>query len=94
MQEVWKVSTTAGTKRVKKGTSIHEASSSSHSTKEPEMPTKSSSSILPFTFAASQSSVPPDSAQVSFHLFLLKTVLLGTRCRGHVTQMQLHERMI
>lgn len=40
-QEVWKVSTTAGARRVKKGSSIHEASSScSHTTKESEVPSK------------------------------------------------------
>ena len=43
MQEVWKVSTTAGSKRVKKGSSTHEAStSSSHTMKENEVPSKSS----------------------------------------------------
>lgn len=77
-QEVWKVSTTAGSKRVKKGAAIHEASSSSHSTKESEMPTKSSSSILPFTFAPSQSSVPPDSAQVSKLQNLKANIVCGS----------------
>ena len=58
MQEVWKVSTTAGSKRVKKG-SAHEASaSSSHTTKENEVPSKSSV----FTSSTSQA----DSTQVSY----------------------------
>ncbi|XP_015579784.2 protein SABRE [Ricinus communis] len=40
-QEVWKVSTTAGARRVKKGPSIHEASSSyGHSTKESDVTSK------------------------------------------------------
>ncbi|GMN40176.1 hypothetical protein TIFTF001_009410 [Ficus carica] len=56
-QEVWKVSTTAGSKRVKKG-STHEASaSSSHTTKENEVPSKSSV----FTSSTSQA----DSTQAS-----------------------------
>ncbi|KAJ7958900.1 Golgi-body localization protein domain isoform 1 [Quillaja saponaria] len=44
-QEVWKVSTTAGSRRVKKGSSIHEPSaSSSHSTKESDAASKSGAS--------------------------------------------------
>lgn len=39
MQEVWKVSTTAGLKRVKKGSSVHEASTSGGlSVRETEVP--------------------------------------------------------
>lgn len=45
-QDIWKVSTTAGLKRVKKGSSSQEASvSSSQSTKELEISSKTSSSI-------------------------------------------------
>ena len=58
MQEVWKVSTTAGARRVKKGSSTQEASAStSHSTKESENSSKS---------GTSQPSVLADPAQVSF----------------------------
>ncbi|KAE9609094.1 putative FMP27, GFWDK domain-containing protein [Lupinus albus] len=63
-QEVWKVSTTAGARRVKKGTSIHEApASTSHSTKESEASSKSGISAMLFP-ATSQPSVHVDSAQV------------------------------
>ncbi|XP_028061949.1 protein SABRE-like [Camellia sinensis] len=63
-QEVWKVSTTAGSKRVKKGSSMHEASgSSSHPTKEFEVFSKSSTSAVPLTSGTSQSSA--DSSQGS-----------------------------
>ncbi|KAF3447266.1 hypothetical protein FNV43_RR12446 [Rhamnella rubrinervis] len=58
-QEVWKVSTTAGAKRVKKGSSVHEApASSSHIVRESELPFKSSA-------AASQHSPHADSSQAS-----------------------------
>ncbi|XAR62068.1 hypothetical protein NMG60_11016663 [Bertholletia excelsa] len=61
-QEVWKVSTTAGLKRVKKGSSMPEAStSSSHTTKEPEA--KSNTSLLPFASGSSQSSLNADPSQ-------------------------------
>ncbi|XP_061345729.1 protein SABRE-like [Gastrolobium bilobum] len=64
-QEVWKVSTAAGARRVKKGSSVHEASASSgHSTKESKASSKSSISAMLFP-ATSQSSVQVDSAQVS-----------------------------
>lgn len=47
-QEVWKVSTTAGARRVKKGPSSHEASSScSHTTKESDVPSKVIGSSAP-----------------------------------------------
>ncbi|KAL7208123.1 hypothetical protein ACSBR1_029976 [Camellia fascicularis] len=63
-QEVWKVSTTAGSKRVKKGSSMHEAAgSSSHPTKEFEVFSKSSTSAVPLTSGTSQSSA--DSSQGS-----------------------------
>ncbi|XP_057973448.1 protein SABRE [Malania oleifera] len=64
-QEVWKVSTTAGSKRVKKGSSIHETSAlGSHPTKESEVASKSSTSVVPFTSGTNQS-VNADSAQAS-----------------------------
>lgn len=67
MQEVWKVSTTAGSKRVKKGSSVQEASaSSSHQAKESEVLPKSSAPVAPFTLISSQSSHHADSTQVSF----------------------------
>ncbi|KAF8411348.1 hypothetical protein HHK36_003895 [Tetracentron sinense] len=66
MQEVWKVST-AGSRRVKKGTSVHEASTSSnHSTKETEVPSKSTAPAAPLiTPGGGQSSAHCDSSQVS-----------------------------
>ncbi|OIW02537.1 hypothetical protein TanjilG_12851 [Lupinus angustifolius] len=64
-QEVWKVSTTAGARRVKKGSSVHEASaSSSHSKKESEASSKSSFTSMLFP-SSSQPSVPADSARAS-----------------------------
>nr|XP_048331916.1 protein SABRE isoform X1 [Ziziphus jujuba var. spinosa] len=61
-QEVWKVSTTAGSKRVKKGLSIHEApASSSHTTKEIEPSSKSGV----FAPASDQPSLHADSTQTS-----------------------------
>lgn len=66
IQEVWKVSTTAGSKRVKKGSSMHEAStSSSQPTKEFEVSSKSNTSGLTLTSGTSQSSSHADSSQVS-----------------------------
>ncbi|KAJ4962833.1 hypothetical protein NE237_022772 [Protea cynaroides] len=66
-QEVWKVSTTAGSKRVKKGTTSHEpVISCSHSTREPDAPSKSSAPATSvITSGASQSSGFLDSSQVS-----------------------------
>ncbi|XP_062099220.1 protein SABRE [Humulus lupulus] len=59
-QEVWKVSTTAGSKRVKKGSSTHETpASSSHTTKENEFPSKPSVSMS----SSSQPSLLSDSCQ-------------------------------
>ncbi|KAK7275853.1 hypothetical protein RIF29_16979 [Crotalaria pallida] len=64
-QEVWKVSTTAGARRVKKGSSVHEASaSSSHSKKESEASSKSTFSTKLFP-SSSQPSVPVDSSRAS-----------------------------
>jgi len=65
LQEVWKVSTTAGARRVKKGSSVLEASaSSSQSAKESETSSKSGISAMLFP-ATSQPPVHADSAQVS-----------------------------
>ncbi|KAH7846573.1 hypothetical protein Vadar_015665 [Vaccinium darrowii] len=65
-QEVWKVSTTAGLKRVKKGSSMHEASaSSSQATKEFEVSSKSNTSGVAFTSGTCQSSSHADSSQGS-----------------------------
>lgn len=65
IQEVWKVSTTAGARRVKKGSSVLEASASnSHSIKESETSSKSGISAVLFP-ATNQPSVHVDSAQVS-----------------------------
>lgn len=64
-QEVWKVSTTAGARRVKKGSSVLEASaSSSQSAKESETSSKSGISAMLFP-ATSQPPVHADSAQIS-----------------------------
>ncbi|XP_061371719.1 protein SABRE isoform X2 [Gastrolobium bilobum] len=64
-QEVWKVSTTAGARRVKKGSAVLETSASSnHSTKESETSSKSGISTMLFP-ATSQPSVNVDSAQAS-----------------------------
>ncbi|XP_043712424.1 protein SABRE isoform X1 [Telopea speciosissima] len=66
-QEVWKVSTTAGSKRVKKGTSSHEpAISSSHSTRESDVPSKLMASATSVIISgANQSSGSIDSSQMS-----------------------------
>ncbi|GFP89565.1 upf0378 protein kiaa0100 [Phtheirospermum japonicum] len=62
-QQVWKGSTTAGLRRVKKGTSVHDASpSSSQSTKDAET-SKSSTSAFAVLTATNQSSA--DSSQAS-----------------------------
>ncbi|XWS25397.1 hypothetical protein CRYUN_Cryun27aG0064900 [Craigia yunnanensis] len=61
-QEVWKVSTTAGARRVKKGSSNHDASASgSHSMKESEVSSKPSVSCTSIT----SQPVPAGSAQAS-----------------------------
>ncbi|XP_048437446.1 protein SABRE-like [Pyrus x bretschneideri] len=65
-QEVWKVSTTAGAKRVKKGSLVPEISALSGQTnKESEASSKASASAP----ATSQSSVRADPLQVRFLLF-------------------------
>ncbi|KAJ8551108.1 hypothetical protein K7X08_000478 [Anisodus acutangulus] len=64
-QEVWKFSTTAGSRRARKGSSIQEAPmSSSHLTKDPQVSAKSSNSALP-VISTSQVSSSADSSQVS-----------------------------
>ncbi|XVF36567.1 hypothetical protein REPUB_Repub19eG0068700 [Reevesia pubescens] len=61
-QEVWKVSTTVGARRVKKGSSNQDASASgSHSTKESDVSSKPSVSSTSIT----SQSPPADSAQAS-----------------------------
>ncbi|KAG5064000.1 Protein SABRE [Glycine soja] len=62
-QEVWKVSTTAGARRLKKGSSVNEASASS-ATKESEAPSKSTITAMLFP-SSNQSSAQVDSAQAS-----------------------------
>lgn len=63
-QEVWKVSTTAGGRRGKKGFSMHEASTSgSQLTKEPEALSKQSASAVPSTPLTNQ--LLTDSPQAS-----------------------------
>ncbi|XP_020218640.1 protein SABRE isoform X1 [Cajanus cajan] len=63
-QEVWKVSTTAGARRVKKGSLLEASASSSHSIKESEASSKSGISAMLFP-TTSLPSVHVDSAQAS-----------------------------
>ncbi|XP_022728696.1 protein SABRE-like isoform X2 [Durio zibethinus] len=75
MQEVWKVSTTAGARRVKKGSSNHDASASgSHSTKESEVSSKPSVSCTSITIQP----VPADSPQASKLQDLKSNVVSGS----------------
>ncbi|KAL6573245.1 hypothetical protein OROHE_001704 [Orobanche hederae] len=77
-QQVWKGSTTAGLKRVKKGTSIHDAStSSSHSTKDAEASKPSTSAFAALT-ASNQSSIPADSSQASKLQNLKANIVCGS----------------
>ncbi|KAL6527291.1 hypothetical protein OROGR_016381 [Orobanche gracilis] len=77
-QQVWKGSTTAGLKRVKKGTSVHDASTSnSHPTKDAEA-SKSSTSTLAALTASNQSSVPADSSQASKLQNLKANIVCGS----------------
>ncbi|XVE60621.1 hypothetical protein DITRI_Ditri05aG0142700 [Diplodiscus trichospermus] len=74
-QEVWKVSTTAGARRVKKGSSNHDAPASIiHSTKESEVSSKPSVSCTSIT----NQPVPADSAQASKLLDLKSNVASGS----------------
>ncbi|XP_010553676.1 PREDICTED: protein SABRE [Tarenaya hassleriana] len=64
-QEVWKISTTAGSKRVKKGSSVHESSGpTSHSTKEVEVASRMSSAVVSSS-ATLLSQTNTDNAQTS-----------------------------
>ncbi|XVE95166.1 hypothetical protein REPUB_Repub02eG0072900 [Reevesia pubescens] len=74
-QEVWMVSTTAGARRIKKGSSNHDSfASGSHSTKESEVSSKPSVSSTSLTIQP----VPADSAQAS-KLQDLKSNVSGSR---------------
>lgn len=65
-QEVWKVSTTAGLRRAKKGSTVNEASaSSSHSVKELEGSSRTNPCALPLTSGSNHSSTHPDSVHAS-----------------------------
>lgn len=67
-QEVWKVSTTAGGRRGKKGFSMHEASTSgSQLTKEPEALSKQSAPAV--SSAPLTNQLLTDSPQVRFQIF-------------------------
>lgn len=77
-QEVWKFSTTAGSRRARKGSSIQEPPiSSSHLTKDPQVSTKSSNSALPVT-STNQLSSSADSSQVSKLQNLKANIVCGS----------------
>ncbi|KAM3222533.1 hypothetical protein P3S67_016715 [Capsicum chacoense] len=77
-QEVWKFSTTAGSRRTGKGSSIQEAPmSSSHLTKDPQTSAKSSTSALPVT-SANQFSSSADSSQGSKLQNLKANIVCGS----------------
>ncbi|XP_027148947.1 protein SABRE [Coffea eugenioides] len=77
-QEVWKVSTTAGARRAKKGLLSQEAlTSNSHLTKDTEVCSKSNTS-QPATSATSQSSVNADSSQSSKLQNLKPNIVCGS----------------
>ncbi|KAI3460068.1 hypothetical protein Pfo_016731 [Paulownia fortunei] len=77
-QEAWKVSTTAGSRRVKKGTTVHDASpSSSHSTKDVET-SKSSTSTFAASSATNQSSIHAESSQASKLQHLKANIVCGS----------------
>lgn len=77
-QEVWKFSTTAGSRRARKVSSVQEAPmSSSHLTKDPQVSTKSSNSSLPIT-SANQFSSSADSSQVSKLQNLKANIVCGS----------------
>ncbi|XP_051118087.1 protein SABRE isoform X2 [Andrographis paniculata] len=64
-QEVWKVSTTAGSRRVKKGSTVHDASTSGiHTTKDAET-SKSSSSAFAVSSTVIQSSTTANTSHAS-----------------------------
>lgn len=70
IQEVWKVSTTAGSKRVKKSASVPEATAAiSHPTRESEATHKlTAHAATSFTSVVNQTSAHGDTSQVSFSL--------------------------
>ncbi|CAK9163637.1 unnamed protein product [Ilex paraguariensis] len=78
-QEVWKVSTTASSRRVRKGSSMHEASAaSSHPIKEGDTSSKSSAAAVNSMSGASQSSVHADSSQASKLQNLKANIVCGS----------------
>ncbi|XP_010277543.1 PREDICTED: protein SABRE [Nelumbo nucifera] len=79
-QEVWKVSTTAGSKRGKKSISIHEtAASNIHSTKESDVSSKLGASTASLvTSGAIQTSSHSDSSQVSKLQNLKANIVCGS----------------
>ncbi|KAL3845764.1 hypothetical protein ACJIZ3_003167 [Penstemon smallii] len=77
-QEVWKISTAAGSRRVKKGTTAHEASpSGSNSAKDADV-SKSSTSVLAASSATNQSSILADSFQASKLQNLKANIVCGS----------------
>nr|GEX60306.1 protein SABRE [Tanacetum cinerariifolium] len=65
-QEVWKVSTTSGLRRAKKGSIVNEASaSSSHSTKESEGSSRSNPYVVPLISGSNHSSIHGDTTHAS-----------------------------
>ncbi|CAN4092319.1 unnamed protein product [Withania somnifera] len=77
-QEVWKFSTTAGSRRAKKVSSVQEAPiSSSHLTKDSQVSTKSSNSALPVT-SGNQFPSSADSSQVSKLQNLKANIVCGS----------------
>lgn len=79
-QEVWKVSTTAGAKRVKKGASIHETGpSGNHASREAEVLPKLSASVGPaITSVSSQSTAHGDPSQATKLQNLKANVVCGS----------------
>lgn len=79
-QEVWKVSTTAGAKRVKKGASIHEAvPSGNHASRESEVPPKlSATAAPPTTSVSSQPTAHGDVSQVTKLQNLKANIVCGS----------------
>ncbi|KAL5714351.1 hypothetical protein ACHQM5_016327 [Ranunculus cassubicifolius] len=75
-QEVWKVSTTAGSKRVKKGASVHEivAASGNQSSRESEATSKLSTSSAPMISATAHG----DASQVSKLQNLKANIVCGS----------------
>ncbi|CAI9116131.1 OLC1v1017206C1 [Oldenlandia corymbosa var. corymbosa] len=76
-QEVWKVSTTAGSRRVKKGLSSHDALAPNSSTKDSDVVTKSSTSTLPVS-SATNLSVNVDPSQPSKLQNLKANIMCGS----------------